>query len=237
MTWKKGTLRTLIRRAYAVCSNDNLLREELHHIEKSFTEFNGYPKCLLKQTLDSFENKNKNNNSINNENHHDTNLNRLSDKIVHTLKLPYNGDHGISLIKSIKTSTKKSLPEKHGVRIILTAIKLSSQFNIKDDINKQQKHDLVYFSRCPSTDCTDSYIGQTARRLSKRVMDHAVRDTKSHIAKHCLNSNHQTVNIEKFEILNIGYNTIHIKRTSEALFVKQHRPSPNMRDIASFPQY
>ena len=82
MTWKKGTLR-YIRRAYTVCSNDNLLREELHHIEKSFTEFNGYPKCLLKQTLDSFENKNKNNNSINNENHHDTNLNRLSDKIVH----------------------------------------------------------------------------------------------------------------------------------------------------------
>ena len=29
MTWKKSTLRTLIRQAYAVCSNDNLLREEL----------------------------------------------------------------------------------------------------------------------------------------------------------------------------------------------------------------
>ena len=30
---KKGTLRTLIRRAYTACSNDNLFREELHHIE------------------------------------------------------------------------------------------------------------------------------------------------------------------------------------------------------------
>ena len=84
MTWKKGTLRTLIRRAYAVCSNDNLLREELHHIEKSFTEFNGYPKWLLKKTFDSFENNNKNHNKIiNNENNNDKNLNRLSDKIVH----------------------------------------------------------------------------------------------------------------------------------------------------------
>ena len=35
--------------------------------------------------------------------------------MVHTLKLPYKGDHGINLIKSIKTSTKKSLPEKHDV--------------------------------------------------------------------------------------------------------------------------
>ena len=60
------------------------------HIEKSFTELIGYPKWLLKQTLDSFENNNKNyNNNINNKNHNDKNLNRLSDKIVHTLKLPY----------------------------------------------------------------------------------------------------------------------------------------------------
>ena len=119
---KKATLRTLIRRAYTVCSNDNLLPEELHHIEKSFTEFNDYPKWLLKQTLDSFDSNNKNhNNKINNENHNDTNLSRLSDKIVHTLKLPYKGDHGINLIKSIKTSTKKALPEKHDI-IILTGL-------------------------------------------------------------------------------------------------------------------
>ena len=98
------------------------MREELHHREKSFTEFNGYPKWLLKQTLDSFDNNNKNHNSkINNENHNNTNLSRLSDKIVHTLKLPYKGDHGINLIKSIKTSTKKALPEKHDI-IILTGL-------------------------------------------------------------------------------------------------------------------
>ena len=56
---EKGTLSTLIRRAYIVCSNDNLLQEELHRIETRFTEFNGYLKCLVKQTLDSFENNNK----------------------------------------------------------------------------------------------------------------------------------------------------------------------------------
>ena len=231
MTWKKGTLRTLIRQAYTVRSNDNLLQEELHHIETCFTEFNGYPKWLLKQTLDSYKNNKNQNNSINNENHNDTNLNRLSDKIVHTLKLPYRGNHGINLIKSIKTSMKKSLPDKHYVRIILTDTKLSSHFNIKDDTNKQHKHDLVYCSRCPSTDCTDSYIGETARRLSERVMDHAGRDTKSHIFRHCLNSNHGTVSIENFKILNMGYNNnTYKRRISEALFVKQCRPSLNVQD-------
>ena len=41
--------------------------------------------------------------------------------------------------------------------------------------------------------CTDSYIGETARRLSERVMDHAGRDTKLSIARHCLNSNHEII--------------------------------------------
>ena len=162
-------LRTLIRQVYTVCLNGVLLREALHHIETFFTEYNGCPTWVLKQTLDSFENKSKNHdNNINNENHNDTNLNRLSYKVIHNLKLPSKGDYGINLIKSTKSSTKKSLLEKHDVRNILTGTKLSSQFNTKDDTNKQHKHNFTYFSRC-----NDSYIEETATRLSERVMDHA----------------------------------------------------------------
>ena len=91
---------------------------------------------------------------------------------MHTLKRPCKSDHGTNSIKSIKASTKKSFPENRGVRIILTDTKLSSQFNIKDDANKQHKHNLVYFSRCPPMSCTDSSIGETARRLSVRAVDH-----------------------------------------------------------------
>lgn len=50
-------------------------------------------------------------------------------------------------------STKNSLPKNHDIRIILTCTKLSFQFNTKDDINKQRKNDLVYFSSSPSTIC------------------------------------------------------------------------------------
>ena len=62
--------------------------------------------------------------------------------------------------------------------MILTDTELSSQFNIKDDTKKQDKHDLVYFSRCPSTTRTDSSIGETVRRLSERVLNHDGRDMK-----------------------------------------------------------
>ena len=57
---------------------------------------------------------------------------------------------------------------------ILTSTILSSHFNIKDDKNKQHKHDLVYFSSCLSMACTDTYIRETATSLSKccyKVLD------------------------------------------------------------------
>ena len=75
-------------------------------------------------------------------------------------------------------------------------------------------------SGCPSTDCTDSWIGQTAGHLSERVMDDAGRDTKSHIVRHCLDTNHETVNTENSKILNMGYNNHTYKmRICETLFM------------------
>ena len=52
---------------------------------------------------------------------------------------------------------------------------------------------------------TDSYIGEIARHLNECVVDHGGKDTKSHIVKHCLNSDQEAVNIENFKILNMGY--------------------------------
>ena len=91
------------------------------------------------------------------------------------------------------------MPEKHDARIILTGTKLSPQLNFKDDTNKQHKHDLGYLSRCPSTDCSDSYVGETAKSISGHVIDHAGIDTKLHVVRHCLNSNQETVNIENLK--------------------------------------
>ena len=49
----------------------------------------------------------------------------------------------------------------------------------------------------------DSHIGETARRLSQSAVDHAGTDSKLHIVRHCLNSDHATVNIENFKILKV----------------------------------
>ena len=46
---KRGALKTLIERAYLICSTDELQNRELKHIEKVFYENNCYPKYVIKQ--------------------------------------------------------------------------------------------------------------------------------------------------------------------------------------------
>ena len=47
--WKRSTLRSILARAYKICSTKELLDEELKCIEREFIEINGYPKWIVNQ--------------------------------------------------------------------------------------------------------------------------------------------------------------------------------------------
>ena len=49
--WKRGTLKTLTKRPYDVCSTQELLQKELHYIEKVFCVDNNYPNWVIKKVL------------------------------------------------------------------------------------------------------------------------------------------------------------------------------------------
>ena len=74
-------------------------------------------------------------------------------------------------------------------------------------------------------------LGETARRLSERIMEHAGKDKKLHMLKHTLQSGHPSVSPNDFRILQKGYNSNKVKRTiSEALLIRKYRPSLNMHE-------
>ena len=50
-TWKRGTLRTLVLRAHAICSTKELLDQEIKHLQHVFVTFNAYPKWVVFQVL------------------------------------------------------------------------------------------------------------------------------------------------------------------------------------------
>ena len=49
--WKWGTLKTRTKRAYDICSNQELLQIELNYIEKVFRANNSYPNWVIKKVL------------------------------------------------------------------------------------------------------------------------------------------------------------------------------------------
>ena len=51
ITWKKGTLKTLVERAYLICSTPSLLEKELTHIRTIFRNANGYPNWIINQVF------------------------------------------------------------------------------------------------------------------------------------------------------------------------------------------
>ena len=63
---------------------------------------------------------------------------------MHMLVLPYKGEKGEKLIKSLNKYVKKVLPENHVSRHAYRSKKLGSFFNIKDQTKLEHNNDLTY---------------------------------------------------------------------------------------------
>ena len=55
--WKWGTLKSLTKRTYDICSTQELLKKELNYIEKVFLVDNKYPNWVIKKVLQQAKQK------------------------------------------------------------------------------------------------------------------------------------------------------------------------------------
>ena len=147
------------------------------------------------------------------------------------ISLPYKGKQGENVIRSLKNTLDKILPQDVKPKFIYTGTKLSAKFQIKDKTKDEHKHDLVYYGKCP--ECDESYVGETGRRLQDRVDEHSGKDSKSNILRHSYQENHKNVSRNNFQILGNGYKKMKFKRKlSEALYIKELRPSLNTQETS-----
>ena len=58
ISWKRGTLKSLISSAYLICSNQSLLEKELKHLKNTFHEKNGYPRWMINQVVETASHRN-----------------------------------------------------------------------------------------------------------------------------------------------------------------------------------
>ena len=145
--------------------------------------------------------------------------------------LPYKGKVGETTLRSLPNTLKSVIPVSNTYKIIYRGTKLASIFNIKDEIIKKHKHDLIYKAQCLDLNRDETYIGEIGRRFSERIIDHSGRDDKSHLYVHAKKIGHENVNIDHFEILSNGYKSNKFKRKlAEALHIKHERPTMNIQE-------
>ena len=222
-TWKRGTLRTLIKHAYLICSNKKYHEEELNHIKFDFENRNNFPKWVMFQLLNEARM-----NSLNNL--PNTEKAGTNDMKSHRLVVPHTSRKDNKLIKSMQSNLKWLLPENVTTRSAYTGTKLSSKFTrTKDETLKEHQHDIVCYAECPENNCTENYTGETGRHLIELVNGRNGRDAKSHIFKHAVEKNHKPPLIEKFRVIGRRYNNITFKKKiAESLLIKEVRLSLNI---------
>ena len=97
ISWKRGALKSLISRAYIVCSNETLLEKELKHLKHIFHKRISYPWWVIDQVSTSSQENIKSKSS---EHYPDT-LKQPIEK-MYSLILPYAGPKGNTIYQNNK---------------------------------------------------------------------------------------------------------------------------------------
>ena len=228
ISWKSGALRTLVNRAYIICSDNKYLQQELKHLEREFQIQNGYPLWIIKQIMKEVKENKRSLVTAQN----DTPLqNTNNDRKIHSLMLPFAGAKGNTMLKSMNRCIKRIVPNDVNTRITYTGHKLNTRFQIKDKTAQIHKHDLVYCVKSPDQSCNQDYLGETGCRIIERTADHSGKDKNSHLFKHACNENHKHIDLDNIKVIDSGYHNNRFKRKIfEALYIKQYKPMLNTQE-------
>ena len=107
-----------------------------------------------------------------------------NDTVKLFLKIPYMGEAGDKLVRSLKRKLRQNCSEKMRLRVLYTTNKLSKFCSVKDMIPDGQKNNVIYHIKCPG--CGGVYVGKTECCLDKRLEEHATIATQpmyQHLSK------------------------------------------------------
>ena len=109
-----------------------------------------------------------------------------------------------------------------------TVRKVGTSFQIKDKTEMKQNHDILYYNESRERRCNENYISETIRRVNERIIDHARRDSKLYIYKHCIETGDRSPDVNDFKIIGSNFFKIVFKpEIAAALLIKHLRPTLN----------
>ena len=147
------------------------------------------------------------------------------------LVLPYQDKKRDHILKLFKKGLRKVLPNNVQPQIAFTGRKVGTSFQIKDKTEMKHNHYIVYYNECSEEQCNKNYIGETGRRISERIIDHAGRDSNSYVYKHGIETGHRSPDINYFKIIGSNFHNNAFKfKIAEALLIKQLKPTLNKQE-------
>ena len=208
---KYSVINTLHHRAKAVCSNNQLLKEEEDHLQEVLTG-NKYPLWALNRV----KIKNKTTQAQQQRIQPNVNTKGTTCNQKSYMVLPY--------VKGLSESMK-NVGKKHGIQTYFkggnTIKSLLMTPKDKDHITK--KSAIIYRFKFKRVDCEDEYIGESSRTFGERYKEHL--KAPSLIYDHHNITGHET-SIENFSIVGREDQNL-IRAIKEAIYIRVNSPSLN----------
>ena len=203
---KRAVVRALMDRAENVCSDPEILANEIDHLNKVL-HYNNYPQWMIKQRGKM----------------------EKQDPLIH----PETGNEiqkrfyiSVPYFPGLSESFKKIF-KYTPVQVCFKGVNTlkSMLMHPKDKVSNDQKKDLVYHWECKADGCKSSYIGETSRALGERVKEHS-KSTTSAILKHCKDFHHPLPSINDFSIVDKDPSQV-TREAKEAIHIRRLDPSLN----------
>ena len=210
--FKVGLVKTLLSRAYRICSNWNLFHIEIERI-KSMLKMNGYTTQLIESQIKVFLDKKYSNAEPQDQ--------YGPDKFSVFIRLPFIGESSAKIRASINSCLSKIKCGRVQLKYIDTFSRIKDIFKYKDRQPKRLLSNIVYLLTCS---CGRKYVGETCRNFFVRYNEH-VETTGSNLTefgKH-LQANpgcHLHFDTDNVKVLCFESNTYR-RKLKESLFIQQ----------------
>ena len=96
-----------------------------------------YPSCFIDKIIKQVQQSQQVPSNNTNEKENDK-------KKINQLLLPYQGDKGCHIIKPMNKYVNKLLQNNTNIEVTFKITRLTSRFNVKDKIDFERNHDLIY---------------------------------------------------------------------------------------------
>ena len=226
--YKVNSIKTLVNRAFNVCSDYLFFDTEVKFLKNFFT-MNGYPMSVFYRVLNKF---------LNDKFNPVTEMATVSKQVIY-LKFPFLGDLSNSVKRSLLNILNSNYPQVNFRFVFTNTFNVGTLLKEKNSLSFDLCSGLVYLFTCAH--CSMRYIGSTNRWFRIRYSEHRGLSYRTNfpltnppfsaIREHSLKSDHPFTHQDFTKLFSSSCKTDLV--ISESIFIRTMKPRLNNTESAA----